>query len=61
LLGLRALEKQGWVKQNIWSSYFVIMHTLQDEVLIAATMNILLSKLDLYGITGRENARHNRQ
>jgi hypothetical protein len=38
LLGHRALEKQGQVKQNIWSSYLVIMHTLQAEVSIMSTM-----------------------
>jgi len=38
LLGYRALEKQGRVEENIWSSDFVIMHTLRDEVLIASTM-----------------------
>jgi hypothetical protein len=33
------------------------MHTLQDEVLIVSH-DILVSKLDLYGITGRENILH---
>jgi len=58
LLGHRALENQGQVKQNIWSSYFVIMHTLQDDVLSVSTMTYYCLKLDLYGITGRENAHH---